>query len=214
MSSFSLDDKKDQRRVLQALTQAKIQLKKLKGEMDPGKNKIAIISIGCRYPGGVENTNELWKLLENQTDATSLYPENRWGKNLFRNSNNGSKDKIHAKKGGFLKNIKKFDAKFFGISSREALNLDPQQRLLLEVAWETFERGGILIDKKHPKNIGVFIGISSNEYSQKLTKSGLSKDIDIYFITGNTLNAAAGRISHVLGLKGPAMAIDTACSSS
>ena len=214
MSSFSLDDKKDQRRVLQALTQAKIQLKKLKGEMDPGKNKIAIISIGCRYPGGVENTNGLWKLLENQTDATSLYPENRWGKNLFRNSNNGSNDEIHAKKGGFLKNIKKFDAKFFGISGREALNLDPQQRLLLEVAWETFERGGILIDKKHPKNIGVFIGISSNEYSQKLTKSGLSKDIDIHFITGNTLNAAAGRISYVLGLKGPAMAIDTACSSS
>ena len=129
MSSFSLDDKKDQRRVLQALTQAKIQLKKLKGEMDPGKNKIAIISIGCRYPGGVRNTNGLWKLLENQTDATSLYPENRWGKNLFRNSNNGSKDKIHAKKGGFLKNIKKFDAKFFGIVSNSKVPVILKKRV-------------------------------------------------------------------------------------
>src|SRR5204862_1373060 len=119
--------------------------------------------------------------------------------------------KMYTRWGAFLDGVDQFDARFFGISPREAVSLDPQQRLLLEVSWEALENAGIAADRLAGSPSGVFVGISGSDYSQLLTMSGDPTRIDTYYGTGNALSAAAGRLSYVLGLRGPSLAIDTAC---
>ncbi|GEM_PF-3640534 len=165
---------------------------------------IAIIGMSCRFPLA-DNTEEFWSLLNNNTDAISEVPKDRW--------DNNTTEKIANRYGGFLKEIDQFDATFFSLSRREAELLDPQHRLLLEGTWEALCSAGIepktLVDSK----TSVFTGISSNDYVQ-LLKSQCAGPNATYVTTGNAISAAAGRVAYYFGLRGQATAIDTACSSS
>jgi acyl transferase domain-containing protein/pimeloyl-ACP methyl ester carboxylesterase/acyl-coenzyme A synthetase/AMP-(fatty) acid ligase len=156
---------------------------------------IAIVGMGCRFPGA-DNPQEFWQLLKNGKDAISQV-KGRWQGNDY---------------GGFLANVDRFDPQFFGITPRETQRMDPQQRLLLEVSWEALENAGIASEQLSGSATGVFIGISSSDYSQLQLHYGT--EIDAYAGTGNAHSIAANRLSYSLDLRGPSLTIDTACSSS
>ncbi|MEK6223166.1 MAG: AMP-binding protein, partial [Chloroflexota bacterium] len=171
---------------------------------------IAIIGVGCRFPGA-DNPDEFWDLLKDGVDAISEVPDDRWHSDAYYEEEH-AKGKMVTKWGGFLKNVKDFDPAFFGISPREASRMDPQQRLLLEVTWEALENAGIPPTSLANSATGVFVGISSYDYSQFQFSD--HTQIDAYAGTGNAHSIAANRLSYVLNLRGPSMALDTACSSS
>nr|QEO74681.1 AMP-dependent synthetase and ligase [uncultured bacterium] len=162
---------------------------------------IAIVGMACRFPGA-ESIEAFWRLLRDGVDAITEVPPGRWETGL-----NG-----FARHGGFLKQVDGFDAPFFGISPREAAQIDPQQRLLLEVAWEALEDAGYAPDRLGGTRTGVFVGISNSDYALLQFNTGVSPDA--YAATGSALSIAANRLSYLLDLQGPSMAIDTACSSS
>lgn len=176
---------------------------------------IAIIGIGCRLPGGVDNPSDLWKLLCDGRDAIIDVPPDRWDMRRFYDENPEKSGKLYAGQGGFLEcPLDYFDPLFFGISPREANNLDPQQRLLLEVAWEAIDDAGLLADKLAASDTGVFIGGFFMD-NNLLSLSPFNREImNAYFATGSSLTLLANRISHIFNLKGPSIPIDTACSSS
>jgi acyl transferase domain-containing protein/acyl-CoA synthetase (AMP-forming)/AMP-acid ligase II/acyl carrier protein len=172
---------------------------------------IAIIGIGCRFPGA-NNPESFWQLLRNGVDAiTEVQPE-RWDNRLFYDPKLGDPGKMNTRWGGFVDNVDQFDPDFFGISALEAASMDPQQRLLLEVTWEALEDAGLVLQRLSGTKTGVFIGISTNDYS----RIQLSRDYrhDIFWGTSNALSIAANRISYAFDLRGPSIAVDTACSSS
>lgn len=175
---------------------------------------IAVVGIGCRFPGNSNSANEFWQTLVNGVDAVDDIPGDRWDVDRYYDPTPSTPGKMNTRWGGFINDIDKFDAAFFGISPREADSLDPQQRLLLEVTWEALEHAGQATDKLSGSQTGVFIGICRNDYGQM---HGVTEDttrIDPYFGTGNTSCFASGRLSYMLGLHGPSLAVDTACSSS
>lgn len=161
------------------------------------RQPIAMVGMSCRFPGA-DSPEAFWDLLHGGVDATGEVPAGRW-----RSAPGG------AVRGGFLAEIDAFDAAFFGISAEEAAAMDPQQRLLLEVAWEALERAGMAPDSLAETPTGVFIGITTADYLHLAAPY-----IDAHRLAGGMPNFAAGRLSHVLGVRGPSMAIDTACSSS
>ncbi len=173
---------------------------------------IAVIGLGCRFPGGVDGPDAFWTALMEGRDATGEVPASRWNIDAFFHPEPSTPGKMYTRRGGFLsEDVAGFDPGFFRLSPREATTLDPQQRLLLEVAWEAFEHAG-----RPPRagdKTGVFVGVSTNDYAQN-TLFGAPDQIELYTATGAALNAAAGRIAFTFGLQGPAMAVDTACSSS
>ncbi len=174
---------------------------------------IAIVGMGCRYPGGVCSPEELWELVASGTDAICGVPEDRgWDTESIGVSESDSVDIARALQGGFLADGGEFDAEFFGIGPREALAMDPQQRLLLEVSWEAIERAGIDPLSLRNSDAGVFAGISASGYGALAV--GSTVNVDGYRLTGNVTSAASGRIAYTLGLEGPALSIDTACSAS
>ncbi|SDM29049.1 type I polyketide synthase [Allokutzneria albata] len=158
---------------------------------------IAIIGMGLRVPGGADDPESFWRLLEDRVDAVTEVPEHRW-----------PRSEGPAGWGGFLSEVDGFDAAFFGISPREAKSLDPQQRLLLEVTWEALERAGTPPEGLIGSSTGVFVGMVVNDYDK------LNSERDIYTVTGNGHSFPAGRLSYQLGAQGPSMTVDTACSSS
>lgn len=175
---------------------------------------IAIIGIGCRFPGHANDPESFWEMLCKKTDAISEIPPERWNASKFYDPIQGAPGKYYTMCGGFVENIQYFDSSFFGISPREAQRMDPHQKILLEVAWEAFFDAGIPIDRNHPLNAGVFIGISSQDYT-KINSSIMELDsISIHTATGISFSIAANRISHNFNLRGPSVALDTACSSS
>ena len=197
-------------RILAALEDASARLKEAeRARSEP----IAIVGIGCRFPGGVHDADSFWDLLTASRDAVGRVPASRWDADAFYDPDPEKSGTMYTREGGFVAGVEMFDAEFFGISRREALSLDPQQRWLLEVSWEALEDAGILPSTLAGAPVGVFVGVTCTDYARRLSKTDLSQ-IDAYFATGNMLNAAAGRISYALGLEGPSMAIDTACSSS
>jgi myxalamid-type polyketide synthase MxaC len=169
---------------------------------------VAIIGMACRFPGGVTTPEDLWTLLSTGTDAIREVPPERWDTEAYYSEDPSVPGRTNTRWGGFVDGVDRFDARFFGISPREALSMDPQQRMLLEVTWEALERAGVPPVRLAGSLTGVFVGISSNEYAQ------LNTNIDAYTGTGSAPSVAAGRLSYVLGLQGPCMALDTACSSS
>ena len=175
---------------------------------------IAIVGVGCRFPGGAHSPAGFWRLLETGTSGIREVPSDRWDVDAYYDPDPAVPGKMSTRWGGFLDDVAGFDARFFGISPREAARVDPQQRLLLEVAWEALEDAGLAPDGLRQLPVGVFIGISTNDYSQIQVKRNDPSAIDAYFGTGNALSMAAGRLSYVLGLRGPSMSVDTACSSS
>ncbi len=175
---------------------------------------IAIIGMGCRFPGGVSSPDAYWRLLREGTSAISEIPSDRWNVDEYYDSDREAVGKMYARHGGFVERADCFDAAFFGITPREAEDLDPQQRLLLEVAWESLEHAGIAPGSLHGSDTGVFVGLSSDDYAaSQFNGNGLAK-IDAYQILGTARSFAAGRVAYVLGLHGPAVQLDTACSSS
>ncbi|RSM69615.1 DNA-binding protein [Actinoplanes sp. ATCC 53533] len=172
---------------------------------------IAIVAVGCRYPGGVRTPEELWRLVADGVDATSEFPADRgWDVDDIYDTDPDRIGKTSTRRGGFLHDAADFDPAFFGISPREALSADPQHRLLLEVAWETFERAGIPAPSLRDSDTGVFVGLMHGDYSRRLH----THEFEAHLGIGSAGSLASGRIAYVLGLRGPTMTIDTACSSS
>ncbi len=175
---------------------------------------IAIIGIGCRFPGGVNDPQSYWDLLMNGVDAVSEIPVDRLDLLAFYSTDHATPGTFISRWGGFLSHIDQFSPEFFGISPREAASMDPQQRLLLEVAWESLEDAGEKPESLAGSSTGVFIGISTHDFSDIKFDTHNRRLIDAHTATGGALSIAANRISYVLDLRGPSMAIDTACSSS
>ncbi len=174
---------------------------------------IAIVGIGCRYPGGVESAEDLWRLVLDEADAISDFPADRgWDLQALRHPDPDRPGVSWALQGSFLGDIAAFDADFFGITPREALAMDPQQRLLLEVCWEAIERASIDPAALRGTQTAVFAGVSSSSYSESVVHSPSGGGG--YHLIGNMPSVASGRVAYTLGLEGPAVSIDTACSSS
>jgi acyl transferase domain-containing protein/short-subunit dehydrogenase/acyl carrier protein len=169
---------------------------------------VAVVAMGCRFPGGVRTPEDLWELILSSTDAISPFPVDRgWDGAGLPGADGG-----FTRLGAFIYDAAQFDAGFFGISPREALAMDPQQRLLLEVCWEAVERAGIDPATMRGSRAGVFIGIGNPDYPAVLALAAESSAG--YLLTGTASSVASGRVSYVLGLEGPAVSVDTACSSS
>ncbi len=175
---------------------------------------IAIIGIGCRFPGGVTSPEAFWQLLVNGVDAITPVPPDRWDSEDLFDADPAAPGKITTRWGGFLDDIDQFDAAFFGISPREAARMDPQQRLLLEVAWEALEDAGQTTARLAGSQTGVFIGLHSHSQDYYSLQVADPAAIDLYTGTGTAHNVASGRLAYVFDLHGPNVAVDTACSSS
>src|SRR5215204_2151287 len=174
------------------------------------REPIAIIGIGCRFPNA-RGPEAFWELLCEGVDAITEIPATRFDVGEVYDPRPGMPGKINTKWGGFLEGIDEFDPFFFGISSREASAMDPQQRLMLEVTWEAIEDAGLVPEDLDADRTGVFAGTCNSDYIHLLEDIG---DIDIYVAGGNALSVLSGRLSYALGLQGPSMTVDTACSTS
>ena len=174
---------------------------------------IAVIGVGCRFPGGAHSPEQFWKLLMEGGDGVREVPPERWDIEHYFDPDPDRPGKLNSRWGGFLEGIDLFDAEFFGISPREAVSMDPQQRLALEVAWETIENAGISPLDLAGTHTGVYLGICNADYIKILLEQS-EETIDAYMATGSAHSVATGRISYLLDLEGPSIAVDTACSSS
>ncbi len=176
---------------------------------------LAIIGIGCHFPGGATSPATFWELLLSGVDATREVPSDRWDVRKFYDPDTRKSGKTHTYRGGYLERLDLFDAHFFGISPREALWLDPQQRLLLQVTWEALEDAGEAADRLAGSNTGVFVGGFTLDY-QLVQNFGRSSrhNLQAHAATGFMMTMLANRISYVFGFHGPSMTVDTACSSS
>ncbi len=172
---------------------------------------IAVVAVSCRFPGA-PNPEAFWELLYGGVDAIREVPDDRFDIDEFYDPDPEVAGKTYTRFGGFLDGIDGFDPEFFGISPREAVWIEPQQRLMLETVWEGLERAGYAPASLRGSRTGVFAGVAANEYAHLLSSESIDK-IEPYFITGNALNAISGRVAFALGLEGPAVAVDTACSS-
>ncbi|WP_169332695.1 type I polyketide synthase [Nocardia araoensis] len=179
---------------------------------DDYADAIAIIGVGCRYPGGVNGPADLWRLLATETDAVTEVPAHRWDAEAFFDPDPDADGKTYTRWGGFVDGVEDFDAGFFDISVGEARMLDPQQRLLLETAWEALEHAGYPAGRLEGSRTGVFVGLMSNDYAERMARADVAPDA--WFGTGNLSSVASGRLSYFLGAQGPSLTIDTACSSS
>ena len=177
------------------------------------KDPIAIIGIGCRFPGGVNDIESFWKLLVEGREAVIDVPPDRWNIQRFFDAEPGLAGKSVARRGGFLEAIDQFDPQFFGISPREAPYVDPQHRLLLETAWEAIEDAGVVLDLENGTDLGVFVGISHNDYQAIQGTPWEHFYVSPHSPTGTAHSIAANRISYCFNLRGPSVAMDTACSS-
>ncbi|MGK7875122.1 MAG: SDR family NAD(P)-dependent oxidoreductase [Xenococcaceae cyanobacterium] len=199
------------KRLLDALKGARSQLEEIQRQK---REPIAIVGMGCRFPGGVKDPLSFWQFLKDGGDGISEIPASRWDVEHYYDPDPDVPGKMYTRYGGFLQEVDGFDAEFFGISPREAVAMDPQQRLLLEVSWEALENAGLAAEKLSGSQTGAFLGICFEDYSRFSLNSGDATQIDAYSSLGNTRSIAAGRLAYILGLQGPAFFLDTSCSSS
>ena len=209
-------DQAKEAKYLQTLQKASDKIKELIKENESLKYKepIAIIGIGCRYPGGISSPEDFWQVLRDGVDTVTEIPAERWDVNQFYDAQPDKPGKTYTKYGAFVNNIHDFDSSFFGITPREAEALDPQQRLLLEVSWEAFENAGLEINRLKGSPTGVFIGTANYDFYKAEFFSGDVARISPHTASGVMVSVMAGRLAYFYDFHGPALAVDTACSSS
>ena len=195
------------------IQEASKKISSLQRTVDRLREPIAIVGMGCRFPKAA-NLHEYWSLLSGGIDGIQDRPDFHSYIDPYYDEDLTKRNTIYTKKGGFLdQNPAAFDADFFKISAMEASSMDPQHRLVLEVAYEALENSGIAPSTLSGSNTGVFVGICSNDYAWKLVKKD-TREVDIYLGSGNAYSPVSGRLSYLLDIHGPSLAIDTACSSS
>jgi len=200
----------DMKRAVQELRALRQQLDEMERA---AREPIAVIGMAGRFPGA-DTLEAFWALLREGHDAITEIPSDRWNVDAYYDPDPAAAGKAYVRRGGFVRDVSRFDARFFGISPREASSMDPQQRLLLEVAWEALEDAGVVPARIERGAGGVFVGISNADYAHLHTRAGDQARIDTYEGTGNAFSFASGRLSYVLGWHGPSVSVDTACSSS
>lgn len=210
MSKDAVDYPAKLRAALAALQKQQATIAKLEAAQS---EPIAIIGMGCRFPGGADDLESFWALLRDGIDAISEVPADRWSIDEFYDTNPDALGKTSTRYGGFLRDVDRFDARFFRISPREAISMDPQQRLLLEVSWSALEHAAIDPTSLAGSATGVFVGLTTLDYAKVIYRDDVTK-LDTYSATGNVANVASGRLSYFYGLRGPSLTVDTACSSS
>lgn len=178
------------------------------------RDPIALVGIGCRFPGGANDPDRYWRMICDGVDAVTEIPLERGNTEAFFGTRFGSSEPGYSRWGGFIDCVDQFDPEFFSISLREAPCMDPQQRLLLEAAWEAIEDGGLVLDDALAARTGVFVGISTNDYQGLQATPYDYSLLDVHTVMGCAASIAANRVSYSFNLRGPSIALDTACSSS
>ncbi|MDJ0754430.1 MAG: type I polyketide synthase [Ardenticatenaceae bacterium] len=200
------------------LKSAFLQIKQLRSQLAESEARqpepIAVIGMGCRFPGPAVNPDAYWQLLHDGVDAVSTVSADRWRHDAYFDADADAPGKMYTLQGGFLREIDRFEPEFFGISPREALSLDPQHRLLLEVCWEAIEHAGYAPQALKGSRTGVYVGLDTDDYSKFSMNSRDAALINGHTKLGNARSFAAGRVAYVFGFHGPTMQMDTTCSSS
>jgi len=206
----------------EVLKKSLVKIKKLEAELEaakaqtavPAREPVAIVGLGCRFPGGINNLESLWKALIEKRDTSSPIPKERWDNDAIYDPDPLRPGKTHARTAAFLENdVRAFDAGFFGIVPREAKSIDPLQRMILEVVYEALEEANIPADSLKGTNTAVYIALGNSDYIQARFRSGNLETMDVYDATGIPFATAAGRVSYLYDLQGPNFALDAACAS-
>ncbi len=200
--------------VREALDQIRDLRRRLADETRLKHEPIAIVGMACRFPGEADDLEGYWRVLDEGRSVISEVPADRFDIDALYDPDPDAPGRTSVRHGGFIRDVAGFDPHFFGISPAEAASLDPQQRLLLEGCWHALEDGGVAPDSLHGSPTGVFVGIGSSDYAILRSREEQLEDVDAYLALGTCHSVASGRVSYVLGLRGPSYAIDTACSSS